>query len=181
MTLTELHAAIIAGLKAALPGVPTIDAYPVIQRRIKLPAVVLELSEIEPGTDPGTGQVAVVGRFQARCIVDPVMAGADMAVREMATAVILALQYQIWGITDDVAPARFLQAGDDGFKPDLDGYLVWMVEWLQEFHLGEFKWVWPDDTGLEIMFGMYPETGIGKEPKYWPLGVAPPGNWGESS
>lgn len=181
MTLTELHVAIIAGLKSALPDVPTIEAYPVIQRRIRLPAVVLELSEIEPGSDPGTGQVAVVGRFQARCIVDPVIAGADMVVREMAAAVILALQYQMWGITEDVAPARFLQAGDDGFKPNLDGYLVWMVEWHQEFHIGAFKWVWPDDTGLEVMLGMYPETGSGKEPKYWPLSALSPDNWGETS
>ena len=44
--LAQLHTAIVAGLRAKLGGVPTVDAYPVIQRRINLPAVLVELAEM---------------------------------------------------------------------------------------------------------------------------------------
>ena len=176
-TLPELHAAIVAGLSAALPKDLTVAAYPVLSRTIRLPAVLVDLSEMEPGEDPGTGETAVVGIWQARCIVDPNATDAYLQLRTLAAQVICTLRAQNWGLPVEVA--KFAQAGEDSFHPELDGYLVWLVEWRQEFHLGEYEWPWPDEH-LEIMLGIYPETGPGNEPDYWPLGEAPPDDWGET-
>ncbi|WP_353269849.1 hypothetical protein [Wolbachia endosymbiont (group A) of Myopa testacea] len=29
----------------------------------------------------------------------------------------------------------------DGFRPELDAYLVWMVEWSNEVHIGKSIWL----------------------------------------
>lgn len=177
--LAQLHAAIVAGLRAKLNGVPTVDAYPVIQRRIHLPAVLVELAEMEPGDDPGSGETALIGRFQARAIIDPIQANADMQVRELAARIAVAITHETWG--QEIGIAKLVQIGEDAFKPELDGYMVWVVEWTHEFHLGESAWPYPDESGLTVMLGMYPETGTGNEASYWPLGSAPPSDWGEQT
>lgn len=173
-SLAQIHAAIVAGLRTKLAGIPTVEAYPVIERRIHLPAVLVELAEMEPGDDPGTGETALKGRFQARAIIDPNLAGADMQVRELAARIAVAITHETWGL--GISTADLVQIGEDAFKPELDGYLCWMVEWTHEFHLGATAWPYPDDTGLSIMLGIYPDTGTGNEVDYWPAGseTAPP-------
>lgn len=177
--LARLHDAVVAGLRAKLPGVPTVDAYPVIERRVRLPAVLVELAEMEPGEDPGTGETAIIGKIQARAIIDPARPGADLQVRELAARIAVAITHETWGL--DVSVARLAQIGEDGFKPELDGYLVWIVEWTHEFHLGETTWPYPDETGLTVLLGLYPETGEGAQARYWPVGEEPPENWGEGT
>lgn len=176
--LAQLHTALVAGLRTKLAGVPTVDAYPVIQRRISLPAVLVELAEMEPGDDPGSGETALIGRFQARAVIDPTQSGADLQVRELAARIAVAITHETWGLP--ISIARLVQIGEDAFKPELDGYMVWVVEWTHEFHLGESAWPYPDESGLTIMLGMYPETGAGKEAGYWTVGSDPATDWGES-
>ena len=175
--LAQLHSAIVDGLRAKLDGIPTVDAYPVIRRRVQLPAVLVELSEMEPGKDPGTGETALVGRFQARAIVDPNLTAADMQVRELAARIAVAITHETWSLP--IGSARLVQVGEDAFRPELDGYMVWVVEWTHEFHLGATVWPYPDETGLTVMLGLYPETGAGRENRYWPENGEPPEHWGE--
>lgn len=174
--LEQLHDAIVAGLRVKLAGVPTVDAYPVIERRIHLPAALVELAEMEPGTDPGTGETALIGRFQARAIVDPNAQNADMMVRELSARIAVAITHETWGL--DVGVAQLVQIGEDAFKPELDGYIVWVVEWTHEFHLGTTAWPYPDDTGKTLLVGLHPGTGPGKEDGYMVPGQEPPANWG---
>lgn len=169
--LAELHTALVAGLQTKLTGIPTVEAYPLIHRRIVLPAVLVELSEIDPGSDPGTGETALIGHFQARAIVDPNQTDANMQVRELAARIAVAITHENWGL--EIGVSRLLQVGEDAFKPELDGYLSWMVEWTHEFYLGETVWPYPDETGLTLMLGLYPDTGAGKENLYWESGADP--------
>lgn len=164
-SLVQLHAAIVSGLRAKLAGVPTVEAYPVLQRRIGLPAVLVELAEMEPDDDPGTGATALIGRFQARAIVDPNAAQADLQVRELAARIAVALTHETWGLP--ITMANLVQIGDDAFKPELDGYLVWLVEWTHAFHLGEIVWPYADESGLAIWVGFTP--GSQRPDSYEPL------------
>ncbi|MCW5319631.1 hypothetical protein D5039_00075 [Verminephrobacter aporrectodeae subsp. tuberculatae] len=175
--LGQLHNAIVAGLRAKIEGAPTIDAYPVIERRIVLPAVLIELAQMEPGADPGTGETALIGSFQARAIVDPNARNADLAVRELAARIAVAITHETWGL--DVGVAQLVQIGEDAFKPELDSYLVWLVEWTHQFHLGRTAWPYPDDTGKTLVIGMYPATGFGHEDDYMVPGEELPAHWGE--
>jgi len=169
--LKQLDDAIIAGLQSKLTGISTVEAYPVIQRRINIPAVLVELSEIDAGADPGTNETALIGHFQARAIVDPVLPDSYMQVRELAACIAVAITHETWGL--EIGVSKLLQIGEDALKPELDGYLVWMIEWTHEFHLGEPTWPYPDETGLTLMLGLYPDTGTGKENLYWESGTDP--------
>lgn len=171
-SLEQLHAAMIAKLREKLPSIANVDEYPVIKRKIQIPAVLVELSELTPGDDSGTGTTAFIGRFQARAIVDPNQTKAELVVRELAARVAVAVKHETWGI--EVSAAEIVgDITEDSFKPDLDGYLVWLVEWTHQFELGDESWPYPDETGQTIMIGIYPDTGDGKADLYWEAGRAP--------
>ncbi|CAN7396409.1 hypothetical protein [Paraburkholderia terricola] len=161
--LKTLHDAMIAGLRTALPDISPIDAYPRIGRKIPTPSIAVEMSEMEPGHDPGTGQTSLIGRFQARAIFDPLGDHADLAVRELAARIACAVHAQTWGVP--VTPARLVQIGDDPFKPELDAYLVWLVEWAHEFDLGDVAAPFPS-AGSTVLWGVDPDTGTAADAEY---------------
>jgi len=140
--IEALHDAIEQRLAAALPEVD-VQFYPELGERVSLPLLVLELAEFEPGTDPGTGELALVAIMQARVVCDPTAAKAELAVRQLATRV-AAQVHAATTFDQPVTPAKLRQIGPDGFHhAELDGYLVWLVEWVHELDVGE-----PSDIAL---------------------------------
>lgn len=172
LTLEQMYDAIGAAILAGLPAVRFAEVWPDIKRRVSLPAVLLELDELEPGDDPGTGETALVGRFQARIVVDSRPEAGNRAASMLASQLTVLLHDQQWGLP--IAPAQFLRASPDFIRPELDGYTVWLVEWIHEFHLGQFTWPWEDSSGVTLYLGIDPETGPGNEQHYWPVGDLPP-------
>lgn len=140
--IEALHDAIEQRLAAALPDLD-VRFYPELAERVSLPLLVLELAEFEPGTDPGTGELALVAIMQARVVCDPTAAKAELAVRQLSTRV-AALVHAATTFGQPVTPAKLRQIGPDGFHhAELDGYLVWLVEWVHELEVGE-----PSDIAL---------------------------------
>jgi len=121
--LKQLHDGIEAGLRERLPDLERIHAYPKIGKPIDTPFVGIELSELEPGHDDGTGRVPLVTRMQARVIVDPLVEDADVHVRELSARVLQKVHGATWGLP--VTPGKQVgSAGEDPFPPELDTYLV---------------------------------------------------------
>ncbi|WP_240462200.1 hypothetical protein [Burkholderia sp. Nafp2/4-1b] len=155
-SLKQLHDAIEAGLRERLPDLARIHAYPKIGKSIDTPFIALELAELEPGQDDGTGRVPLIARMQARIVVDPLVDGAELQVRELAARVLAAVHGTTWDLP--ITPGRQVgSAVDDPFRPELDTYLVWLVEWVHEFELGDG--VEPPAPGRPIVWGVDPETG----------------------
>ncbi|WP_338405928.1 hypothetical protein [Wolbachia endosymbiont (group A) of Longitarsus flavicornis] len=140
MILTELHKAICRMLKKEIPAIKTCEVYPTIRREIVAPAVFVELSSLEQGKDPGTEELALKARFEARVVVDGTVEDYSVVVRELAAAVAKVVNKNTWNV-ENVSPGEFISAEIDGFRPELDAYLVWMVEWVHELHLGESVWL----------------------------------------
>lgn len=161
--LKLLHDAIVKGLREALPTFERIEAYPKIGAQIRTPLIAVELSEMEPGHDDGTGCISLIARMQARIIVDPYGAEHELHVREIAARLALAVHMQTWGLP--IAPGRVVQVGEDPFRPQLDTYLVWLVEWTHEFGVGGELETIPD--GSTLVWGVDPSTGPGNESSYW--------------
>lgn len=149
-----------------LSGLQTVATWPDIRDRVCLPALFLELGEVEPGTDPGTGRVGLVCRIEAYIIVAAELTRHHHKAAQLATQLAVLLRMQYWGL-DDVEPAEFMQAGPDWTKPELDGYTVWKVDWTQTLYLGEEQWPWADEPG-PIVWGFSPEVGAGHEADYVP-------------
>lgn len=151
LSLDQLYQAVEQHLKTHLPGVQAVTVWPNISDRVALPAVFLELAEIEPGPDIGTGETTLVCKFEARIIVDPIKPQHQRHAVQLATQLAVLLRAQTWGLPVD--PAEFVQAQQDWTQPALDGYTVWLVEWTQQVYLGPEDWPWPDEPPGSLLFG----------------------------
>ncbi|NMX26606.1 hypothetical protein HBO14_08700 [Pseudomonas sp. WS 5406] len=164
LSLDQLYQAIEQHLQAHLPGVQTVAAWPNIEDHIPLPAVFLEMAEIEPGADIGTGETTMVCKFEARIIVDPIQVDHHRQVVQLVTQLIVLLRAQNWGL--EIECAEFIQAVQDWTRPELDGYTVWLVEWNQTIYLGTEEWPWPNEPPGTLLVGVSPDIGPGSRDQY---------------
>jgi len=139
----DLHQKICTMLKEEIPAIQTCEVYPMIRREIIAPAVFVELVSLEPGKDPGTEELALRARFEARVVVDG--RNSSVVVRSLAAEVARVVNKNTWNV-ENVLPGEFLSAEIDDFKPELDAYLVWLVEWAHEMHVGKSVW---SETGIK--------------------------------
>ncbi len=63
---TDLHQAICSTLKEEISAIQTCEIYPSIRKELLAPAVFVELVSLESGKDPGTEELALKARFEAR-------------------------------------------------------------------------------------------------------------------
>nr|WP_186350431.1 hypothetical protein [Pseudomonas fragi] len=139
-------------LQQSLGGIQLVSFWPDIKQHIPLPAVFLDIAEIEPGTDIGTGESTLSVTFEARVIVDVIRAGHYQQAIHLATQLAVLLRTQTWGLA--VEPAEFKRSTQDWTRPELDGYTVWLVEWTQTIYLGETEWPWPDEPPGSLVFSV---------------------------
>lgn len=164
ITLGQVFAAIEEHIRDAIPGLAYVGTMPEGIQAIPPPAVVIELAGIEAADkDPGTGEVAVEGRFEARVIVGQEEANCLQVAAFVAAQLAVLLRMQSWGLAVELA--EFVRAERDWTRPELDGYAVWVVEWVQIIYLGPEEWPWPTQPG-PIVFGIDPDTGSGNEDAY---------------
>jgi len=157
-TLMDCADALVAKLQAALPDIPVItaDAPQATQRSLRVPAVYLEIDSIEPLQEAGDARLLADVRWQARVLVDPNQARADLLVRALAARVAVAL-HEIRRPIPGHGHIRLLQATDDAFRPEIDGYKVWLVEFGIEIALGDLDT--PGITPSEIHVGSDSKNG----------------------
>jgi hypothetical protein len=156
-SLDQLYQAIEQHLVSNLSGIKAVTAWPNIKDRIALPVVFLEMAEMEPGVDIGTGETSLICRFEARIIVDPIRPKHCQLAAHLAAQLAVLLRLQTWGLT--VEPAEFVQATQDWTKPELDGYVVWLVEWTHQIYLGVEEWPWPDEPPGSLVINVEPGDG----------------------
>jgi hypothetical protein len=156
-SLDQLYRAIEQQLMVGLPGIKAATAWPSIKDRIALPVVFIEMAEMEPGRDIGTGETTLICRFEARIIVDPIRPQHCQQAVQLAAQLAVLLRMQTWGLA--VEPAEFVQALQDWTKPELDGYTVWLVEWTHQIYLGVEEWPWPDEPPGSLLLDITPGDG----------------------
>jgi hypothetical protein len=164
LDLDALHAAIVSDIKAQFPSIATVEFYRTEARKsIPCPAILLDLCEFEaePDDDPGTEQLSVSARFEAEIIFGFKTPNVKQAIRVFAAAFMAWLRLRRWtGIVTDAA--KVIGAYPDDFKPELDEYVVWRVEWSQVLYLGTNTWTDSSGaltTGLSVMVGTDPLIG----------------------
>ncbi|MCA7010941.1 hypothetical protein [Wolbachia endosymbiont of Tribolium confusum] len=138
MNFKDLHNAICTTLKREISSIQTCEIYPAIRKELVAPALFVELVSLESGKDPGTEELALKARFEARIVVDGTVEDSSLVVRSLAAEVARVVNKNTW--EKNVSPAEFLSAEPDGFRPELDAYLVWMVDWSHQLHLGKSVW-----------------------------------------
>ncbi|WP_441228013.1 hypothetical protein AB7813_08385 [Tardiphaga sp. 20_F10_N6_6] len=182
--LADLHDAIVRDIQAQFPALKIVQFYREETDREapkpeELPACLLSLCEMEPApdVDPGTEQLAVHARFEARLIVGFRTPQAKLEVRKLAGAFAAWLRLRRWshpnptkdGQTLPTGPAYVISIMPDDFSPVLDRFEVWTVEWLQDtVHLGNTIWTDEGMTPGHPMYSWLPDIGTGNEDKYQP-------------
>ena len=154
-SLDLLYGVIETRIREAIPGLAYVGTMPDKLQHVALPAVVLELAEFEPGRDPGTGEVGVDARFEARVIVGSEQEQCQQQAAFAAAQLAVLLRMQTWGL--EIEQAEFVRAAQDWTRPELDGYAVWVVEWTQGIYLGDEEWPWPDQPPGTLVLAVGPD------------------------
>jgi hypothetical protein len=157
LQLSELYTTIERVISERVPGLAFVTFWPEGAPSIPLPAVLLEMPEFEPGTDDGTGRTALVARFEARVVVGAEQDEPEKQACHIASQLAVLLRSQYWRL-NGVDAAELVQAAQDWTKPELDGYIVWVVEWTQPIKLGEEEWPWPDNPPATLQLGVTEEA-----------------------
>jgi hypothetical protein len=159
--LEDLHATIEAAIKAKFPDLKTVEFYREDRDSLDLPACLLDLTEFEeePKEDPGTGQLAVMARFEAEFVLGFRTPKAKLSARILAAAFAHFVSSRRWP-GGKVGKAESIQAYKSDFKPELDQYEVWCVEWRQIVHLGESVWKDEGTVPTTVFLGHAPKIGI---------------------
>ncbi|QDH64106.1 hypothetical protein [Pseudomonas azotoformans] len=158
-SLDRLYDAIEQHLQEQLPGIRSASFWPDLSAdtSIPTPVVLLEMAEMEPAPDIGTGETALTCKFEARIIVDSISADPQRQAVQLASQLAVLLRAQSWGL--EVACAQFVRSTQDWTKPELDGYFVWLVEWDQTVFLGAEEWPWPDEPPGSLVIDLGPDVG----------------------
>lgn len=159
-SLSQLYQAIEQHLAEHLSGIKAVVFWPDIQENqgIPLPSVFLEMAEFEPGIDIGTGESSLVCKFEARIIVDPIQANHHEQAVHLVSQLAVLLRQQSWGLEINVA--QFERATQDWTKPELDGYVVWVVEWTHQVYLGVEVWPFPEEKPSMLRLNLEAYPGI---------------------
>lgn len=167
--LDALHTAVVNAIEEQFPSVVTVADYREDRQRLPLPAILIELDDIEaaPDEDPGTEQLAARTRWIARIIIGFRTANAEREVRKLAAALGAFIHMQRWG--QPVEAAQVLTISPDTFDPSLDQYVVWAVEWQQIVHLGASVWKPDGELPETVLYSHVPRIGIPYEDEYKPL------------
>lgn len=167
--LDALHDAIIASIAAQFPALATVEDYREDRKRMALPAVLVNLTDLEPDPDedPGTEQLAAIARFDAQIVIGFRTANAKREIRKLAAALGKHIHMQRWG--QPVAPAQVTAIVPDDFSPELDRFEVWRVEWQQVVHIGVSVWDNDGTIPTQVLIGFAPDIGPGNEDKYVPI------------
>ena len=165
-SLDRLYQAIEQHLQEHLPGIQGVSFWPDLsaETSIPTPVVLLEMAELEPAPDIGTGETALTCKFEARIIVDSISVDPQRQAVQLASQLAVLLRAQSWGLEVDCA--KFVRSTQDWTKPELDGYFVWLVEWDQTIYLGPEEWPWPDEPPGTLMLGFNEDTGPSHQDKY---------------
>lgn len=166
-TLDAVHEGIVAAIRSQFPDLKTVEAYRLDRKSIPTPACLVELTdmEVDAEVDPGTEQLAVMARFEARFLISFRQGAKNpkLEVRKLAAAFAAFARLKRWGCP--IGPAEVISCAPDDFDPELDQYECWRVEWQQIIHLGDT--IWKDDGIVPTpFFAWSPEIGADHADKY---------------
>jgi len=160
--LNELYQSLFSGI-GQLPNVHYCGHYPNRMDAITVPAVLIELVELEPGTDLGTEELVLVAHFEARVIMQP-----NVSPEPIQTLVLSVLQWlnDTNGMPAKVTKPNIKQALPDAFTPDTHAYQVWQIHWSQSLRMGQSVWEGEGIVPSQIWLGQSPDIGADHEPQY---------------
>ena len=133
---------------SAVQGVAYVDFTPARLDQTLSPAVFLDLVELDPMSDPGTGQLRLDAQWEARLVMSTKTP--KFLQVGLVAEIITALHKHHWP-EQDIGQAKIKHVSIDHFQPHLEGQQIWLIEWMQMIQLGDSMWSDEGILPLEIV------------------------------
>ncbi|RYH04126.1 hypothetical protein EU805_01780 [Salipiger sp. IMCC34102] len=158
--------AVRAGFAERFPGVNVVIAEDAEDDELPVPALVCQISEIEPDPDgdPLTGQFPCLVRVQARIVLGRRTPAVRMQTLKLAGAVAAQVHAERFGVK--WGAATVIAVEPDEFAPAAARFDVWLVEWVHAARLGDAFELPPEFLPSEVLVSHAPRVGIPHEADY---------------
>jgi hypothetical protein len=137
MNLKELHETIASELLVKIERLQGILCYPSGRTQLEAPVGFLEISQIEIGNDPGTGELPIILTFTLRILLDSTIPDANIALQHLLIDVAKALYSNNFGLP--ITPTTNIEIQYESIQ-DAEALLVGSVSWRHELHFGQPEW-----------------------------------------
>jgi hypothetical protein len=154
--LTTLHDAITRIISERMPRVLHVEQFPELDAQVNTPALLYGITDMTLGTDRGEGKTALIGRFQSCILVDADRPKASLQAAILAAQMTTVLKDQWWGVDFVTGPPEQVHAQPEAPTQELEQFVMWSVQWIQPFEVGEFTWPWPDEPPGSLVFNIEP-------------------------
>lgn len=154
--LTTLHDAITRIISERMPRVLHVEQFPELDAQVNTPALLYGITDMTLGTDRGEGKTALIGRFQSCILVDADRPKASLQAAILAAQMTTVLKGQWWGVDFVTGPPEQVHAQPEAPTQELEQFVMWSVQWIQPFEVGEFTWPWPDEPPGSLVFNIEP-------------------------
>lgn len=146
MLLERLHSTLVEGL-FELRHVETVTHTPQRKDAITLPAIMLDMVELEPGKDSGTGELTLLSHWEARVVT---LEKDSLFIHLNIVQNLMLWLFNFAWPNINVGRPKLKQVAPDHFNPELQGHRVWLIEWAQEIRVGENIWLGNNITPTRI-------------------------------
>lgn len=154
--LTTLHDAITRIISERMPRVLHVEQFPELDAQVNTPALLYGITDMTLGTDRGEGKTALIGRFQSCILVDADRPKASLQAAILAAQMTTVLKDQWWDLDFVTGPPEQVHAQPEAPTAELEQFVMWSVQWVQPFEVGEFTWPWPDEPPGSLVFNIEP-------------------------
>jgi hypothetical protein len=166
LDLAAALAGIVSKLSEAFPDVNVCEAEGVEPDELPVPALICQISEIEPDPDrePLTGQFPCMVRVQARIVLGHRTPTVRMQTLKLAGAVAAIVHNDRFG--SEWGGAKVFAVEPDEFAPEANRFDVWLVEWSHAARLGAGFALPAEFQPTEVLVSNAPRIGLGNEAEY---------------
>lgn len=158
--LTTLHDAMTRIISERMPSVLHVEQFPELGAEVKTPALLYGITDMTLGTDRGEGKTALIGRFQSCILIEADRPKASLQAAILAAQLAKVLKDQFWNVDFVTGPPEQVHAQPEAPTLELEQFVMWSVQWVQPFEVGELSWPWPDEPPGSLVLDIDP----GEEP-----------------
>jgi hypothetical protein len=157
---------VVSALAAEFDTFKTVAAEDESRTRLEVPAVIVQISELEPDPDkdPHTGQFPCLVRIEARIILGHRTPSVRREVVKAAGAVTAFVHSNRFGVA--WGAATVIAVEPDEFDPAADQFDIWRVEWVHSADIGDSYFVDDGVTPTQVLTSWDPEIGPAHEDDY---------------
>ncbi len=157
---------IVETLGAEFNTFKTVAAEDENRKKLEVPAIIVQLSELEPDPDQDahTGQFPCMVRVEARIVMGHRTPKVRREVIKAAGAIAAFVHNSRLGVA--WGAAKVLAVEPDEFAPQADKFDIWRIEWAHSADIGASYFVDDGATPTEILTSWSPDIGPAHEGDY---------------